>query len=64
MPKPPKDDPTNSTFASRAATRPSQNPTPRRRLALRAGAEAETDFTITHVSDNEVGGDRVQRITI
>jgi hypothetical protein len=64
MPKPPKDDPTNSTFASRAAARAPQDPTPRRRMSLRAGTEAESDFTITHVSDTEGGGDRVQRVTI
>jgi hypothetical protein len=64
MPKPPKDDPANSTFASRAGARASQNSTPRRRVSLRAGAEAESDFTIAHVSDNEGGGDRVQRITV
>ena len=58
MPKPPTDDPKNSTFASRATT-----PQPRRRLSLRAGTEAETDFTITHVSDSE-GGDRVHHITV
>jgi len=41
--------PTNSTFSSRAAERAGKPPKPpRRRTTLRAGIDAETDFTITH----------------
>ena len=55
MPKVTKDTPTNSTFASRAAARDGAV-TPRRRVSLRAGDEAETDFEIRYV--NEGGGVR------
>jgi len=39
--------PTNSTFTSRAAERAGKPKPPRRRTTLRAGIDAETDFTIT-----------------
>lgn len=47
--------PDNSTFASRAKAR--TEPPPRRRLSLRAGAEAETDVSVTIVTER--GADRV-----
>jgi len=51
--------PENGTFASRRAERAGKPTPPRRRTALRAGVDAETDFEITGAND---GGDRVQQI--
>jgi hypothetical protein len=50
--------PTNSTFATRAANRAGVERPPRRRMALRAGVEAEQDFEITYSN----GGDSVQQV--
>ncbi len=50
---------TNTTFGGRSAARDPNEVRPRSRL-LRAGADAETDFEIVHVSE---GVDRVRQIT-
>jgi hypothetical protein len=52
--------PTNSTFASRATQRAGVEHPPRRRMALRAGVEAEQDFEVSYSN----GGDSVQQVRV